>query len=463
MKLTSSNLNSNSNNSSKIILNNPGINNSINTTPLKIKPKTTQKNSSQKSLKSIPISSNFSTNFTNNFDNSSSNLHKKSFSSNFFSTGKDWVSNNMSNTNTKFNSTFYSNFSNFSNLNNYSINTSSCFKYYNPNYKKNIFPRDLLERRSKLLDITRSSISILKSNRDIDKNVKKLKDLKSNLFLDIAKPRYKGRNVKISNDEREDLDESSGDFLKEYEETLRMEKSILVRKDEKDVVENNFNLSRNFSNDVENLKLNKKIRKDSEKKVNFSLIKKNSNSISNSNSNSHKLSLSHPKPHPFHKTKAFILKFLPKDKNENFKKLQENENLTNFIREFKNLRLVHSLEGTKELVGDSEKIDLKNIKFQNLAKTYKDNVLPYMKYLNTKNLRKYDYLVKIDTGDIIKDELKSNFMGKLIPGNFLNFSNDSTVNKIKVLQPRYVKRNFKDKRNIFEFQKPKSPKTRVKA
>ena len=80
--------------------------------------------------------------------------------------------------------------------------------------------------------------------------------------------------------------------------------------------------------------------------------------------------------------------------------------------------------------------------------------MPYLKHIKFDNIDKYDFIHKIESGDIIKDELHTNVMERIIPGNIL--FKGYGINKLEVLQPRFIKCNFKNKSEICENLKPRS-------
>lgn len=122
------------------------------------------------------------------------------------------------------------------------------------------------------------------------------------------------------------------------------------------------------------------------------------------------------------------------------KKIELNEKLSDYI---------NNLDKKND-----KRIDIGKIKFKKLSKSYENQIMPYLKYVKLDNIDKYDYIRKIESGDIIKDEICTNFMERILPGNIL--FKGSGIHNLEILQPRFIKSNFKKKFEIFEGLKPKS-------
>jgi hypothetical protein len=75
-------------------------------------------------------------------------------------------------------------------------------------------------------------------------------------------------------------------------------------------------------------------------------------------------------------------------------------------------------------------------------KLYTNELTTYVNYIRSTRKEKYDYITKLDNGDIIKEELEGNM---LLPGTLMK-----DTNKLVSLQPRYVKAKFNRHFNIAE-------------
>lgn len=105
-----------------------------------------------------------------------------------------------------------------------------------------------------------------------------------------------------------------------------------------------------------------------------------------------------------------------------------------------------------------EKNEINDFDVKKLANQYLEGVNSYLLYNKERNEMYDDYLARVETGEIIREEIDSHMLQCYIPGNFINFnkySKKGNVN-IKLYQPRMIKFKFKKNNLMMDWEKPKN-------
>jgi hypothetical protein len=331
---------------------------------------------------------------------------------------------------------------------------------FNHNYMKNKFPLELLERKNKFKVISQKSYSIYKENTQISKNLHKLYDAKSEIYKDITVRMKRMMNLKKIKTNEESMELRLGDLPNDEKQMIKRLDNLDLDRERSELIVKKIQ-EKNLASDEENISIKEnyvtELNNESPLKMNYSNKKTSlfspSNKFSGYESFTRNIiqasSLPTQRNNTITKFNQNILddqlKILDEDKQKTYNQYKTNERLTDYLKSIVD-------KSTKK----SQNMNEFNLK--SLSETYRENVRNYMKHYTEEMKKKYDFLTKIENGDIIKDELEMNVMQRIIPGNYLNYDSlQYFSDKLKFIkiQPRFLRTIFKVNNPIFDGHKPK--------
>jgi hypothetical protein len=318
---------------------------------------------------------------------------------------------------------------------------------------KKLTNSQLLNRKQKLLSITKSASNVIKESEKVKGKANEMYKLTNDIHRPVI-PEW----------DRIQLNTSNSSLNEEYQQTNRVIRDFSLIKTPTTIQKGRKTQYFPFINikDYETESLGPEERKSRVSFMKTPTLKENTISkIGEQTKFNKRFTLNLDKIKNTQRIQSLLEPFSCTNKDFFITKEQQNiEDIYDQIE--KNERKLKELDNVNNLFTEEQTKfsgDLKKFKMKKLAQDYLNEIDPYLNHCRERNVIKYDFESKLRSGEVIKDEFATNVMNKMIPGNFINFTNENT-NNIKALQPRFVKRRFRKSINVFEGDRPKLIETK---
>jgi hypothetical protein len=342
-------------------------------------------------------------------------------------------------------STFSSNFSSPSRFENTDKHVLS--PKWSPNGSKTRYSQEFIQSSKAFKEIRVSSYDILNTNEQLFSSLSRMNNTSSKVFENM-----KTKIRRVSNEVKEIEEKLYGGSTRNLPPVNTKNISSLSN------ISPRMGDSRRSSNKSSPRDETLKLKKTKTRKSNLFEKSKDENFFKDKLNHFENLS-----PNPKYTRKSISINFDPLNRNRGSitKKLSQND-IDKLIEHKKSVKKLEKKMELNEKLFDyinnlnkkDKPIDIRQVKFKKLSESYENQLMPYLKHIKFDNIDKYDYIRKIESGDIIKDEICTNFMNRIIPGNIL--FKGSGIHNLEILQPRFIKTNFKKKFEIFEGLKPRT-------